>query len=818
MRHYISVLSVDHVYHRPPVESDTLPTAIATEPPGLPESSVQPGPVPEPDNPEPDNPAPLREPDKTTPAQPLPQQPNTLAVLKHHIEILKKELESLSKLYQNERKKNQGLQRRISNKEKFCPSSSLKDNLIEAMVQFLTPGGLEVFKHQISNHGRESQGRRYSDQMKVICFAMYKKSPKSYKLWAQIFTLPSEKTLEALQRAVKVEVGLCTPVLDTMAKVVPNMSDLEKQTVICLDEMNLKPMATYRNETDAIEGFVNYGPNIPGRKEYGNQGLVINIHGLHTKWKQPIGFTISNGPTPSAILYDLLIRTLNVLSEIGLTARLVVCDQGSTNRSMANNLLKVTKEKPYFSFNGRKIFFTYDPPHLVKSVRNNLMTKDFISGDRDIAQWGHFAQMFDLDASKTLSTRLAPKLARSTHVEPSSFKKMKVKYATQTFSSTVAAAMHTYAVAEDCSLPIAAIDTARFFKEMDTLFDCFNSSSKYSSKPFKAAVNTDSIHWAFLAEMKQVFSEMKCIDGKHRVSRPPCFEGWILAINCLEQLWSELETEGIKYLTTRSLNQDPLENLFGLVRRMGADRDNPSPTQFREALRCCMISAILDLHHSPGANCEVDVSRYLFDIGLVRTASLTPTLISESETDAADTVPDIDVLQTSDDGAPSCQLAKNNIMFYLAGRCVEKFRLFHIDKNCQCINGIEIPRTEAEMDSQDKMYAYMKAYEHMDAVFGGLHVPSSKLVQFVEAMEKVFVSTFDGLADVGGILKTMRVMFYREHDVGTLLPNACPDVLDKLLTYYLRMRIYYTCKFINQALSSAAKKKQNRKYRKIAHL
>lgn len=79
---------------------------------------------------------------------------------------------------------------------------------------------------------------------------------------------------------------------------------------------------------------------------------------------------------------------------------------------------------------------------------------------------------------------MAPKLSDA-HVYPTNFQKMKVKYATQVLSATVAASLNAYIGRE---LPSEAIFTVEFIDKMDKLFDLFNSSkfgaSKRFNKPF----------------------------------------------------------------------------------------------------------------------------------------------------------------------------------------------------------------------------------------------------------------------------------------------------------------------------------------------
>ena len=67
--------------------------------------------------------------------------------------------------------------------------------------------------------------------------------------------------------------------------------------------------------------------------------------------------------------------------------------------------------------------------------------------------------------------RLAPKLTKQ-HIELPAFSTMKVKRAAQIFSNTVQAAMMTY-----ICLPQEAYHTAAFVKNMDSLFDIFNSTA-----------------------------------------------------------------------------------------------------------------------------------------------------------------------------------------------------------------------------------------------------------------------------------------------------------------------------------------------------
>ena len=57
---------------------------------------------------------------------------------------------------------------------------------------------------------------------------------------------------------------------------------------------------------------------------------------------------------------------------IGLHVKVLVCDQGSNNRQFLKSFSEVTVDKPYFFYSGNKVYVIYDPPHLIKNVRNTL--------------------------------------------------------------------------------------------------------------------------------------------------------------------------------------------------------------------------------------------------------------------------------------------------------------------------------------------------------------------------------------------------------------------------------------------------------------
>jgi len=94
------------------------------------------------------------------------------------------------------------------------------------------------------------------------------------------------------------------------------------------------------------------------------------VQGLSSPWKQPLAYYFACNTTPAAKLKELVCNVVVKLKTVGLTVVCVICDQGATNMQMFS-MFGVTTERPSAVTDGQNAFFMFDPPHLLKSVRNN---------------------------------------------------------------------------------------------------------------------------------------------------------------------------------------------------------------------------------------------------------------------------------------------------------------------------------------------------------------------------------------------------------------------------------------------------------------
>jgi len=209
----------------------------------------------------------------------------------------------------------------------------------------------------------------------------------------------------------------------------------------------------YNLKKDYIFGFQDFGSHnrIP---DFADHVLVFMIRGLRKKCKQPVSYYFCKGTTKTQTLTSLIIDIITAINETGLKVRATVSDQGKTNVTEINNLLKITNQKmvsagevnKYVGYlvNNIEVVHIYDPPHLFKYVRNNLLTKNvtFIKdGNKYTASWKYIVNLYKLDKkNELLELRALPKLT-DTHIYVDKMKKMKVSSAAQIFSQRVASTM-----------------------------------------------------------------------------------------------------------------------------------------------------------------------------------------------------------------------------------------------------------------------------------------------------------------------------------------------------------------------------------------
>lgn len=238
--------------------------------------------------------------------------------------------------------------------------------------------------------------------------------------------------------------------------------------------MSIRSSLQYNAKTDTING---YQDEISVRDNHNikvaTDTLVFMARGVHENWKQVLGYFLVHKGMPGQSLKTIVISCIEKLQAIGLDVLASVCGQGPNNICLFNEL-GLSPENTSFKVQNRDVHFMFDPPHLLKALRNNSMnhTLDYERENFGIvtANWKYIYDFYEID--KGIEPRMVPKLTKN-HVNPVGRSKMKVKLAAQVLSTFVAAGI---SLLESVGrVDEAAAHTAFFIVKINKLFDSFNS-------------------------------------------------------------------------------------------------------------------------------------------------------------------------------------------------------------------------------------------------------------------------------------------------------------------------------------------------------
>lgn len=647
---------------------------------------------------------------------------------------------------------------------------------------------------------RKKKGYRWSYEDKGLALSLFHASPKAYKLIHKLFILPSIATLKRTMSKIAVYAGFNINILEALKAKLDTMPKGSELCLVAFDEMAIKESVVYNPERDEVEGFEDFG--VKGKTQYiANHATVFLVRGLVYKWKQTVGYVLSSGPINSNVLHGLLLECLDNVQTAGLDVKVIIADQGSNNRSMFERYCGATANKPYFEHNGKQIFIMYDPPHLLKNVRNNLKKTGFLIGESEIL-WSHIEMFYRFDSQNPV--RMAPKLSRK-HIDPPPFAKMSVKLAAQVLSHSVAAGVST--LVQVGVLPQSAIATANFIEKIDSLFNAFNSSGSKKSQSMRHAFHEKSGHKTFLEETHEWLKSVRPRSGRSL----PCLSGWIMSINSLLSLWKELhETHGVQFLCTNRLNQDAVENLFSCIRGKGGYRYNPDAQQFRQALRATMIDTIMT--HSNSSNCIEDIDTFLLRLESLGSTKKDRGALDQSDSAfacALDIDPQAESLWLNANlenpqPSPEATTVENNVMFYIAGYVARRLKTDR-EVCCDCREALVGTSTQNQFFFSHKHFANAKE---------GLVVPSQDLFLAITSLESVYRMNF---AHYLHVMKIKMKLYNKLQSVQCKMLSAkCCKLSEKVCKLFLNVRLHFSLKD-NSRKFSVSSGKRNRKLVEFSH-
>lgn len=676
-----------------------------------------------------------------------------------------------------------------SSKKRKCQMQLERQITIEDVHKYLEKNYSEEscksLKTQLNLLNKSPKGCRYTDEFKKFALSVYFLGPKAYKQFSTLYRLPSKSTLNRFTRKWTINSGFNEFIFRLLELRAKMFKEKEKDCTICLDEITLKSHLFYDISRDKIVGFQE--SHNPNSTAVATTALVVMVRGIASNWKQPIAYFFYNSAAPSEEIKEILFESVRKLTAIGFNVRGVVSDQGSNFRKLVNKVLKVTPQNIFFFVDNVRLVYFFDVPHLLKSTRNNFFTYNFRLPEGTVKKC-YLDTFYEHDKKKEY--RLCPKLTNE-HLSPGNFQKMKVKYASQIFSHSVAAALQTYI--DFKVLPSDANVTVKFIKTINDLFDLLNSCHLNN---FNAFMGTEK-QFKFLEEIESMFDNLKVLkmvkvkDQEKSVEK--CLNnqmhfiyGWKLTINSTKALWETLKSRRYTFLLTRNLNQDCIENFFGQIRNCCGNARNPTPIQFSRAFK--KLFTLKYFNQVDGANCIDDINEVLLNI--------TPELLENCKTIIPEpTAKNPLKVFTSD--YRNISSTDGNALVYVTGYLLKKSLLQHSCDVCLNYNEQHTLKNEATVFFKSKAYSGFKQ-------FGGLNTPPLDIVEFIINLENIFVENFNNIACQNRVGKKLKDLFKN-----ITFTHPCKNFpCEYFVSLYIRVRIYFTIKFANRDIKDQIREKK----------
>ncbi|XP_024882105.1 uncharacterized protein LOC112461186 [Temnothorax curvispinosus] len=175
------------------------------------------------------------------------------------------------------------------------------------------------------------------------------------------------------------------------------------------------------------------------------------LTGIRTVWKIPLSYNFFKSQTKTPQLMRCIKEIVHEITKAGFIIVATICDQGSSNVIALNQFLSDSRSNclkkgehidETIILDNQKIIVLYDPPHLLKGIRNNFLEKDIEimidkeSNVKGIALWNIIETAYNLDIYSNIFNRQLRKITDQ-HIKKNKIKKMKVKLAAQIFSATL---------------------------------------------------------------------------------------------------------------------------------------------------------------------------------------------------------------------------------------------------------------------------------------------------------------------------------------------------------------------------------------------
>ncbi|KAJ2941938.1 hypothetical protein O0L34_g10756 [Tuta absoluta] len=304
-------------------------------------------------------------------------------------------------------------------------------------------------------------------------------------------------------------------------------------------------------------------------------------------------------------------------------------------------------------------------------------------------------------------------------------------------------------------------------------------------------------------KIKQPLGHFFVKGSRIRLSNVRCTNGYYITLSSLQDIWMEVSKVGFKYLNLRQLNQDALENLFGIIRQHCPTNQNPTCHHFTAALK----STILTRLNTPlkGSNCEKDQNDLILDFhdvvfknaeaedALEAEHQYNAPMFMEEETEDNVTLHIPEIEDVILDAQIFASFEKQPLVYVSGYIACAVIRRIHV--TCAaCLNSLR-----TNLPGEEEMYRYIALNEWYNKK--SLTYPTIKLCKMIEDMVKVFEEEIRPILHISDIGKNCRLAMLRAIDLSWLCTTHWTEIADQLVMQVSLLLLRNDCKKINRTFS-----------------
>lgn len=195
----------------------------------------------------------------------------------------------------------------------------------------------------LRNYHREKEGRRYTDDERLLCLSIFKRSAATYRYLCTFLPLPAPRRLRYILRNIELGCGFTTTMKNCLREICNRISDpQEKVCIFMWDEVSLQPQVQYCQKDDKIVGLEDWSSK--RTSQYADKALVFMLRGIKSGWKIPLSYYYSQYQTKTPQLTTCIRENHNEATKAGFLIVATVCDQGSSNMGAIKLLQQETNK------------------------------------------------------------------------------------------------------------------------------------------------------------------------------------------------------------------------------------------------------------------------------------------------------------------------------------------------------------------------------------------------------------------------------------------------------------------------------------------